>query len=131
MILLHLFRSWSPQSRLVIVRLCGLSLLSLLLLIGCRSPVQVSVQTRLPAATQLPEVVASSYEEPMPTATPVASTTQPAQTPTVPLATITPAPTGEVKATEQTIPRAMNPPTRIVAPAIGLEARVVEMGCAV
>ncbi len=129
MILLHSFRSWSPQSRLVIARLCSFSLLSLLLLAGCRSPVQVSVQTRLPATTPLPEDIAFPHKESSLTATPVAPTTQPEQTPTVPSVNITPTPTG--KPTEQVSPRAMNPPTRIVIPAIGLDARVVEIGWAV
>ncbi|MCC7353529.1 MAG: sortase [Anaerolineae bacterium] len=104
--------------------------MSLLVLVGCRSPVQVSVQTQPPALAQTPKDATFAPREKPPTATSEAAA-QPAQTPAVPAITATPALTPTAKVTGRAIPQAVYPPSRVVAPAIGLDTRVVEIGWAI
>jgi sortase A len=106
------------------------SLAVLLSLLGCRAPVQVSIQTQ-------PQVVVQTAEQPA--TLPAEQTLAPASTPEAPSptptltpqpATTTPRPPrAEALLGERAAPRvASSPPTRIVAPAISLDAPVVEVG---
>lgn len=79
------------------------------------NPLQVVIY---PTATPSPTAT------PFPTNTPVPAPADPAQPTAPPAPTVTPSPT----ATPNPFPPAQSPPTRIVAPAIGLDSSVVAVG---
>lgn len=101
-----------------------------LFLLSCRAPVQVSIQTQPPVSVHPPEQAALPAAEQAPVlptvVPPTPSPAPPTRAPTAQSATSTPR--AEALG-ERAAPRvASSPPTRIVAPAIGLDAPVVEIG---
>jgi len=117
-----------------------LSLFGLVFLVGglavsaCQFPIQVEFEmltsTTAPVgkAPGHPAVVPDQRIDQLDAPPPATSPKLPTQTPSIPTATFTPRPEPTVTLTRPAVAPADSPPTRIVAPAINLDAPVVEIG---